>query len=53
MGCHPQTQKLGLHTKQIVPCGSTAEEISFEWLNTKGFHPQTQKLELCTKYLGK
>ena len=28
---HPQTQMLELHTKQIVPCESTAEEVSFEW----------------------
>ena len=31
IGFHPQTQKLELHTKQIVPCESTAEEILFEW----------------------
>ena len=31
MGVHPQTQKLKLRTKQIVPCESTAEEVSFEW----------------------
>ena len=31
IGFHRQTQKLELHTKQIVPCESTAEEISFEW----------------------
>ena len=28
---HPQTQKLELHTKQIVPCENTAEEVSLEW----------------------
>ena len=27
----PQTQKLEKHTKYIVPCESTAEEVSFEW----------------------
>ena len=27
---HPQTQKLELRTKQIVPCESTAEEVSFD-----------------------
>ena len=27
---HPQTQKLELNAKQIVPCESTAEEVSFE-----------------------
>ena len=31
IGFHPQTQKSELHTKQIVPCESTAEEVSFEW----------------------
>ena len=31
IGVHPQTQKLELPTKQIVPCESTAEEVSFEW----------------------
>ena len=30
IGFHPQIQKLELHTKQIVPCESTAEEVSFE-----------------------
>ena len=30
IGFHPQTQKLELHTKQIVPCESTAEGFSFE-----------------------
>ena len=29
---HPQTQTLELHTKQIAPCESTAEEVLFEWL---------------------
>ena len=28
---HPETQKLKLHTKQILPCEKTAEEVSFEW----------------------
>ena len=31
IGFHPQTQKLELHTKYIVPCESTTEEVSFEW----------------------
>ena len=31
IGFHPQTQKLEVHTKQIVPCENTAEEVSFEW----------------------
>ena len=32
IGFHPQTQKLMyLHTEQIVPCESTAKEVSFEW----------------------
>ena len=30
VGFHPQTQKLELNTKQIVPCESMAEEVSFE-----------------------
>ena len=28
---HPETQKLELHTKQILPYEKTAEEVSFEW----------------------
>ena len=28
---HVQTQQLELCTKQIVPSGRTAEEVSFEW----------------------
>ena len=31
IGSHPQTQKLELYTKQIVPRESTAEGVSFEW----------------------
>ena len=31
IGFHPQTGKLKLHTKQIIPCESPAEEVSFEW----------------------
>ena len=31
IGFHPQTQKLKLHTKQLLECESTAEEVSFEW----------------------
>ena len=31
IGFHPQTEKLEAHTKQIVPCERTAEEVSFEW----------------------
>ena len=31
IGFDPQTQKLELHTKYVVPCESTAEEVSFEW----------------------
>ena len=27
----PQAQKSELHTKQIVPCERTAEEVSFPW----------------------
>ena len=42
-----QLRKLELYTKQIVPCESTAEEVSFG--NTIGFRPRTQKLELRTK----
>ena len=30
IGFRPQTQKLELRTKYIVPCESTAEEVSFE-----------------------
>ena len=32
VGFRPPTQKLELNTKQIVPCKSTAEEVSDEWL---------------------
>ena len=31
IGFHRQIQKLELHTKLIVPCEQTAEEVSFEW----------------------
>ena len=31
IGFRPQTQKLRAHTKLMVPCVSTAEEVSFEW----------------------
>ena len=30
-GFDPQCEKLELHTKYIVPCERTAEEVSFEW----------------------
>ena len=30
-----RTQKLELHTKQIVPCENTAEEVSFEWSHNR------------------
>ena len=30
IGFHPQTQMLELHTKQIVPCESSAEEVLSE-----------------------
>jgi len=32
---HPQHQKLELHTKEIIPRESTAEEVSFEWEHHK------------------
>ena len=35
---HPLTQKLELHTKQIAPCESTAEEVSFSWSTPKDFN---------------
>ena len=31
IGFRPQTQKLKLHTKLILPRESTTEEVSFEW----------------------
>ena len=31
IGFYPQTQNLELHTKYIVPCERTVEEVSFEW----------------------
>ena len=33
IGFHPQTQKL----EQMVPCKSTAEEVSFEWSHHQDF----------------
>ena len=48
IGFHPQTQKLELHTKYIVPCESTAEEASFEWSHHRISSPDS-KLELHTK----
>ena len=30
IGFGPENQKLELHTKKIVPCESTAEEVSFK-----------------------
>ena len=44
-GFHPQTQKLELCTKQIVPSATTAEEASFEWSNHRISSSQTQKLQ--------
>ena len=32
MEFHPQTKKLEQRKKQIAPCESTVEEVSFEWL---------------------
>ena len=31
IGFEAQTQKFQLHTKRIIPCESTAEEVPFEW----------------------
>ena len=31
IGFHPQIQKFQLHTKEIVPCESTTEEVLYEW----------------------
>ena len=31
IGFYPQTQNLELHTKYIVPCERTVDEVSFEW----------------------
>ena len=42
IGFHLQTQKLELHTKQIVPCESNAEEFHLNG-NTTVFHPQILK----------
>ena len=30
IGFHPQSRKLELHTKPLVPCERTAKEVSFE-----------------------
>ena len=35
IGVRPETQTLELHTKQIVPCESAVEEVSFEWSHHK------------------
>ena len=47
---HPQTQKLGLHTKYIAPCYKTAEEVSFEWSHHR-ITSTDSKLELHNKYI--
>ena len=44
------TQKLELHSKQIVPSESTAEGFHLNG-NIIGFGPQTWKLELHTKQI--
>ena len=44
-GFHPQTKKVELCTKQIVPSATTAEEASFEWSNHRISSSQTQKLQ--------
>ena len=50
IGFLPQTQKLELHTKQIVPCESILKRFHLNG-NTIGVYPQTQKLELHTKQI--
>ena len=49
IGFHAQT--LELHTNQIVPCKSTAGEVSFEWLHHIRFYSQAHNLELHTKQI--
>ena len=41
-------KKLELHTKQIVPCESTAEEVSFEWSNHR-ISPTNSKVRTTGK----
>jgi len=41
-----QTQKLELHTKQIAPFESTAEEVSFEWSHRR---ISTLASEVCSQ----
>ena len=38
IGFHPQTQKLELYAKYIVPCKNIAGEVTFEW-STEGSYP--------------
>ena len=42
VGFHPQTHKLELYSKQVLPSESTVEEVSFEWSD----HPSGFCLEL-------
>ena len=35
IGFRPSTQELELQSKQIVPCESTVEEVSFEWSHNR------------------
>ena len=50
IGFHPQTQKIELHIKKIVPRERTAEKKFHLNGNTTGFHPQSQKLDPRINY---
>ena len=50
IGFQPQTQKLELHAKSIVPCENLLKRFPLNGY-TRGFHIQTQKLELNAKQI--
>ena len=52
IGFHPQTRKLKLHTKQIIPGESPAEEVSVEWSHHRISSTDIVKLKLCTKLMA-
>ena len=46
-----RTQTLELHTKQIVPRESTAEEVSFEWSHNRISSTDSKVRTTCTKQI--
>ena len=51
IGFYPQTQKLELHTKQIVSCENTAEEVSFAWSHNRISSTDSKVRTTCTKQI--